>query len=64
MELKYPSALLKLSGEALAGERGFGLDSQILEGLAEEIRSVHALGARLSLVIGGGNIIRGRHGEP
>jgi len=58
MALKYPSALLKLSGEALAGERGFGLDSQVLEGLAEEIRSVHALGARLSLVIGGGNIIR------
>ena len=59
MALKYSSALLKLSGEALAGERGFGLDSQVLESLAEEIRSVHALGARLSLVIGGGNIIRG-----
>ncbi len=59
MALAYTSALLKLSGEALAGEKGFGLDYQVLESLAAEIREVHALGARLSLVIGGGNIIRG-----
>jgi uridylate kinase len=59
MDLVYTSALLKLSGESLAGERGFGLDYQVLEGLATEIRQVHDLGLRLSLVIGGGNIIRG-----
>jgi uridylate kinase len=59
MALAYTSALLKLSGEALAGERGFGLDYQILEGFAEEIRQVHSLGVSLSLVIGGGNILRG-----
>lgn len=59
MALAYTSAMLKLSGESLAGERGFGLDYQVLETLAEEIRSVHAMGVRLSLVIGGGNIIRG-----
>jgi uridylate kinase len=59
MALAYTSALLKLSGESLAGERGFGLDYQVLETLADEIRGVHATGIRLSLVIGGGNIIRG-----
>jgi uridylate kinase len=59
MALAYTSALLKLSGESLAGERGFGLDYQVLEGLATEIRQVHDLGLHLSLVIGGGNIIRG-----
>jgi uridylate kinase len=59
MALAYTSALLKLSGEALAGERGFGLDYQVLEGLAREIRQVHDMGLRLALVIGGGNILRG-----
>ena len=59
MELAYNNALLKLSGEFLAGERGFGLDYQVLEGLATEIRQVHDMGLQLSLVIGGGNILRG-----
>ncbi|MCU0620168.1 MAG: UMP kinase [Gemmatimonadales bacterium] len=59
MALAYSSALLKLSGEALAGDKGFGLDPQVLEALANEIKEVHAMGVRLSLVVGGGNIIRG-----
>lgn len=59
MALAYTSALLKLSGEALAGERGVGLDPQVLDTLADELKQVHALGVRLSLVVGGGNIIRG-----
>jgi uridylate kinase len=59
MALAYSSALLKLSGEALAGDRGFGFDPQVLEALAAEIKEVHAMGVRLSLVVGGGNIIRG-----
>ena len=57
--LAYQRALLKLSGEALAGERGFGLDYSVVERLADEVQSVRALGADLGLVIGGGNIIRG-----
>jgi uridylate kinase len=57
--LAYRRALLKISGEALAGERGFGLDYAVLARLAAEIKAVRALGADVGLVIGGGNIIRG-----
>jgi uridylate kinase len=59
MALAYTRALLKLSGEALAGERGSGLDFHMVEAFAAEIKAVHALGVHLSLVVGGGNIIRG-----
>jgi uridylate kinase len=59
MALAYSRALLKLSGEALAGEKGSGLDFHVVEAFAEEITAVHALGVHLSLVVGGGNIIRG-----
>jgi uridylate kinase len=66
MALAYPRALLKLSGEALAGEKAGGLDYQVVEALAEEVKRVHAMGVHLGLVVGGGNIIRGttasRHG--
>ena len=55
----YSSALLKLSGEALAGDKGLGLDYRVVESLADELQDVHASGVRLSLVVGGGNIIRG-----
>jgi uridylate kinase len=57
--LAYTRALLKISGEALGGEKGSGLDFHVVEAFAEEIKAVHALGVRLSLVVGGGNIIRG-----
>jgi uridylate kinase len=59
MALAYGRALLKLSGEALAGERGIGFDYQVVERLANEIREVHARGVQLGLVVGGGNIVRG-----
>jgi uridylate kinase len=59
MALAYTRALLKISGEALAGEKGVGLDYHMVEAFAEEIKEVHALGVHLSLVVGGGNIIRG-----
>jgi uridylate kinase len=59
MALAYSRALLKLSGEALGGEKGVGLDFRVVEAFAEEIKAVHALGVRLSLVVGGGNIVRG-----
>ena len=59
MALAYTRALLKLSGEALAGDKGSGLDFHAVEAFAEEVKGVHALGVHLSLVVGGGNIIRG-----
>jgi uridylate kinase len=59
MALAYGRALLKLSGEALAGGKGTGLDYQVVERLADEIKQVHATGVHLSLVVGGGNIVRG-----
>jgi uridylate kinase len=58
-QLAYRRALLKLSGESLAGERGFGLDFSVINRLADEIAGVHTLGARLGVVVGGGNIVRG-----
>jgi len=58
-DLAYRRALLKLSGEALAGERGFGIDFGVVDRLADEIQSVHEMGVALGMVIGGGNIVRG-----
>ena len=57
--LTYRRALLKLSGEALSGGLGYGIDPGVLQYLAEEISEVHGMGAELALVIGGGNIFRG-----
>jgi len=51
--------LLKLSGEALAGEGSFGISPTVIRAIAEEIRDVHALGVEIGIVIGGGNVIRG-----
>lgn len=51
--------LLKLSGEALMGERGYGISPEVVQRLAEEIGEVHAHGVELAIVIGGGNIFRG-----
>jgi uridylate kinase len=59
MRRSYGRALLKLSGEALAGERGFGLDYRVVEAFADELLRVHQRGVQLSLVVGGGNILRG-----
>ncbi len=58
-DLKYPRALVKLSGESLAGERGFGIEPSVVEKLTREIGEVHAAGVDLGLVVGGGNIVRG-----
>lgn len=59
MASAYRRALLKLSGEALAGERGIGLDFDAVGVLADEIERVRAMGVALGVVVGGGNIIRG-----
>jgi len=55
----YERVVLKLSGEVLAGEDGFGISPAVNARIAGEIRDAHALGAQIGLVIGGGNIIRG-----
>jgi len=55
----YQRVLLKLSGEALMGSQGYGIDEPTVAFIAEEIRSAHSLGVEIAIVIGGGNIIRG-----
>ncbi len=55
----YQRVLLKLGGEALAGERGYGIDDVVLARIAGEIQEIHALGCEIALVLGGGNILRG-----
>jgi uridylate kinase len=56
---KYRRVLLKLSGEALAGNQGYGIDPDVISGIAAEIRDVIALDVQVAVVIGGGNIFRG-----
>jgi uridylate kinase len=60
-EPRFKRILLKLSGEALAGEQGYGIDPAVLERLAQEIRTIHDLRVQTAIVIGGGNIFRGLH---
>lgn len=57
--LKYKRVLLKLSGESLLGDKGFGIDNKILEFFSAEVLKVHQAGVQLGIVIGGGNIYRG-----
>ena len=57
--LAYRRVLLKLSGEALIGDQGYGIDATVLQYIADEIHDVQQLGGELALVIGGGNIMRG-----
>ena len=57
--LKYKRILLKISGEVLCGEQGFGISSQTISRIADELIQVHALQVQLALVVGGGNIFRG-----
>ncbi|MFH1994612.1 MAG: UMP kinase [Nitrospinota bacterium] len=56
---KYKRILLKLTGEAMSGEAGFGVNFEVLEDIALQIKEVHDLGIEVGLVIGGGNIFRG-----
>ena len=55
----YKRILLKLSGEALAGQQGYGIDPDVINAIASEVREVVRLGVQVALVIGGGNIFRG-----
>jgi uridylate kinase len=56
---KFERILLKLSGEALVGDQGFGISPDMIQYVAEEIRSVFDLGVQIAIVVGGGNIFRG-----
>lgn len=62
-ECKYKRVMLKLSGEALAGENGFGLDFNVAKKIALEIKEIVDMGVEVGAVVGGGNIWRGRSGE-
>ena len=56
----YQRILLKLSGEALMGEQGYGIDASVLQYIASEVRDASSLGVQIAIVIGGGNILRGK----
>ena len=60
---KYKRVMLKISGEALAGENGFGLDFNVATRIALEIKELVNMGIEVGAVVGGGNIWRGRSGE-
>lgn len=62
MEAKYKRILLKMSGEALAGEKGFGLDNETLSEVCKQIKRISELDVEIAIVVGGGNFWRGRTG--
>lgn len=62
MEVKYKRVLIKLSGEALAGKTGFGLDNDVVAGVVKELKAVHDMGVDIGVVVGAGNFWRGRQG--
>src|SRR5512147_1986345 len=61
-EIKYKRIMLKLSGEALAGVSGFGIDVDEAESIANRIKEVYQMGVEVALVIGAGNLWRGKQG--
>ncbi len=62
-ELKYKRIVLKLSGESLAGEQGFGINPEVVEDIARQIKIIHDYGMEVAIVVGGGNIWRGLSGS-
>lgn len=62
-EPKYKRIMLKISGEAMAGSKGFGLDQPTINAIAEKIKDCYDMGVEISIVVGGGNFWRGRTGE-
>ena len=62
-DYKYKRVLLKLSGEALAGDQGYGIDPKVVEDLAEQIGEIVRDGVQVAIVVGGGNIFRGLAGS-
>ena len=62
-EIKYKRILLKLSGEALAGEKKTGVDAEVLGKICDQVKIVVDLGVEVAIVVGGGNFWRGRYGH-
>lgn len=62
-EVAYKRVVLKLSGEALAGKVGFGIEPETMKKIAREVKNAYDLGVQISIVVGGGNIWRGKTGE-
>lgn len=60
---QYKRVLLKLSGEALAGEKGVGIDNTVVSNIAKSVKTLTERGIQVAIVVGGGNIFRGRSGE-
>lgn len=63
LQPQYKRVVLKLSGEALAGQLGYGIDSQMIASIAEQVKQVHQLNVEVAIVVGGGNIWRGIAGS-
>ena len=63
MKPKYKRVILKVSGEALAGEKRFGINEEMLKKVARQIKEIHDLGVQVGIVVGGGNFWRGRTSE-
>lgn len=61
-DVKYKRVILKLSGEALAGDKGFGINPPVIKTVAEELKQVHDMGVQVAIVVGGGNMWRGEAG--
>lgn len=60
---KYKRIVLKLSGEALAGEKGFGIDPMVIQSIGQQIKEIVSLGVEVAVIVGGGNIWRGMAGS-
>lgn len=60
---KYKRVMLKISGEALAGKKGFGLDQPTINAIAQKVKECYDMGVEIAIVVGGGNFWRGRTGE-
>lgn len=63
MEPKFKRIMLKISGEALAGDKGFGLDQPTIDAIVDKVRECYDMGVEIAIVVGGGNFWRGRTGE-
>ena len=59
MSAKYKRILLKLSGEALVGSQGYGIDPEVVKNTAKQVKEIYSMGVEIGIVIGGGNIFRG-----
>ena len=63
LSTKYKRVIIKLSGEALAGESGNGINEKVLDEITDQIKAVKELGVQIGIVVGGGNFWRGRQGK-